>query len=40
MTDNDRRRSSMFDRELFLPALWSSVKKLNLRHQIHNPVIF
>ncbi len=40
MTDNNRRRSSMFDRELFLPALWASVKKLNPRHQIHNPVMF
>ena len=40
MTDNDRRRSSMFDRALLLPALWASVKKLNPRHQIHNPVMF
>ncbi len=40
MTDNNRRRSSMFDRELMLPALWASVKKLNPRHQIHNPVMF
>ena len=40
MTDNDRRRSSMFDRELFLPAVWASVKKLNPRHQVHNPVMF
>ncbi len=40
MTDNNRRRSSMFDRELMLPALWSSIKKLNPRHQIHNPVMF
>ena len=40
MTENSRRRSSMFDRELLLPALWASVKKLNPRHQIHNPVMF
>src|SRR5262245_6529429 len=30
----------MFDRALLLPALWASVKKLNPRHQIHNPVMF
>ncbi len=30
----------MFDRELPLPALWASVKKLNRRHQIDNPVTF
>ena len=40
MTDNDRRRSSMFDRALLLPALWASVTKLDPRHQIHNPVMF
>ena len=40
MTDNNRRRSSMFDRELILPALWASVRKLNPRHQLHNPVMF
>src|SRR5262249_46447636 len=38
--DNNRRRSSMFDRELLVPALWASVKKLNPRHQIRNPVMF
>jgi K+-transporting ATPase ATPase B chain len=40
VTDNNRRRSSMFDRKLLLPALWASVRKLNPRHQIHNPVMF
>ncbi len=40
MTENNRRRVSMFDRELVLPAIWSSVKKLSPRHQIHNPVMF
>ena len=40
MTDNNRRRSSMFDRALLFPALWASVRKLNPRHQIHNPVMF
>src|SRR5262249_7773502 len=40
VTDNNRRRSSMFDRELLLPALWASFKKLNPRHQIRNPVMF
>ena len=40
MTDNNRRRSSMFDRELVLPAIWASIRKLNPRHQIHNPVMF
>src|SRR5262245_64912393 len=36
----ERRSSSMFDRALLLPALWASVKKLNPRHQVHNPVMF
>jgi potassium-transporting ATPase ATP-binding subunit len=40
VTDNNRRRSSMFDRELLLPAVWASVRKLNPRHQLHNPVMF
>ena len=40
MTDNNRRRSSMFSRELLLPALWASLRKLNPRHQLHNPVMF
>src|SRR4249919_2182714 len=30
----------MFDRALLLPALWASIRKLNPRHQIHNPVMF
>jgi K+-transporting ATPase ATPase B chain len=40
VTDNNRRRSSMFSRELILPALWASVRKLDPRHQLHNPVMF
>ncbi|MGA8217732.1 MAG: potassium-transporting ATPase subunit KdpB [Solirubrobacterales bacterium] len=36
----DRQRSSMFDRALLMPALWASVRKLNPRHQLHNPVMF
>src|ERR1700754_1206351 len=30
----------MFSRELILPALWASFRKLDPRHQIHNPVMF
>jgi K+-transporting ATPase ATPase B chain len=40
VTDNNRRSSSMFDRALLFPALWASIRKLNPRHQIHNPVMF
>ncbi|HEY7121069.1 MAG TPA: potassium-transporting ATPase subunit KdpB, partial [Solirubrobacterales bacterium] len=36
----ERGRSSIFDRALFLPALWASITKLNPRHQLHNPVMF
>ncbi|MGZ5340729.1 MAG: potassium-transporting ATPase subunit KdpB [Solirubrobacterales bacterium] len=36
----DRRRSSMFDRALIVPALFASLRKLNPRHQLHNPVMF
>ncbi|MGZ5343002.1 MAG: potassium-transporting ATPase subunit KdpB, partial [Solirubrobacterales bacterium] len=30
----------MFDRALIVPALFASLRKLNPRHQLHNPVMF
>ena len=32
--------SSIFRRELLVPALFASLRKLDPRHQIHNPVMF
>jgi K+-transporting ATPase ATPase B chain len=36
----ERRRKSMFDRSLFVPALLACLRKLDPRVQIHNPVMF
>jgi potassium-transporting ATPase ATP-binding subunit len=40
MTPQSRTSASMFSRELMLPALWASVKKLDPRVQFRNPVMF
>jgi potassium-transporting ATPase ATP-binding subunit len=39
-TSEGRRASSLFDRSLLWPALIGSLRKLNPRHQVHNPVMF
>ncbi|MFY9614129.1 MAG: potassium-transporting ATPase subunit KdpB [Candidatus Dormiibacterota bacterium] len=35
-----RRKSSLTDRSIIVPALWASVKKLDPRWQLRNPVMF
>jgi K+-transporting ATPase ATPase B chain len=35
-----RRHTSLWDREIMLPAIWESVKKLDPRWQARNPVMF
>ncbi len=35
-----RRRSSLLDREIMVPALIDSFKKLDPRWQVRNPVMF
>jgi potassium-transporting ATPase ATP-binding subunit len=35
-----RRRSSLWDRQIMIPALWESFKKLDPRWQARNPVMF
>jgi potassium-transporting ATPase ATP-binding subunit len=35
-----RRHSSMWDREIMVPAIWDSCKKLDPRWQARNPVMF
>src|ERR1700733_9157704 len=37
---SERKNRSLFDPTIFKPALWESVKKLDPRHQIRNPVMF
>ncbi|MDP9227543.1 MAG: potassium-transporting ATPase subunit KdpB [Actinomycetota bacterium] len=40
VADVARDRASIFDRALLLPALISSIRKLDPRVQLHNPVMF
>ena len=40
MTPQTRTSASMFSRELMVPAIWASVKKLDPRVQFRNPVMF
>ena len=40
MTDRDRRPRSLFDREILRPALSESLRKLDPRVQVRNPVMF
>jgi potassium-transporting ATPase ATP-binding subunit len=40
VTPQSRTSASMFSRELMVPALWASVKKLDPRVQFRNPVMF
>ena len=40
MVDRPKARSSMFDRELMVPAIFASIRKLDPRVQLHNPVMF
>src|SRR6202022_3805517 len=35
-----RRHSSLLDREILVPAIWDSFKKLDPRWQARNPVMF
>jgi potassium-transporting ATPase ATP-binding subunit len=35
-----RRHSSMWDREIMVPAIWDSFEKLDPRWQARNPVMF
>jgi K+-transporting ATPase ATPase B chain len=36
----DRPQRSLFERSILVPALWDSVRKLDPRHVIRNPVMF
>jgi K+-transporting ATPase ATPase B chain len=36
----EARQRSLFDRDIVVPALWESLKKLNPVHMIKNPVMF
>ena len=36
----EKKSRSLFDPTIFKPALWESIKKLDPRHQIRNPVMF
>lgn len=39
MSPKNKNRS-LFNKEIFVQALWDSLRKLNPKHQIHNPVMF
>ena len=34
------KKRSVFERDILVPALWASVKKLDPRHMVRNPVMF
>jgi K+-transporting ATPase ATPase B chain len=38
--DKMRKRTAMTDPAILIPAIWDSVKKLNPRHMLGNPVMF